>query len=330
MITFQQIKDICTAICTAYGITDTDGKRITKELSPDQLSAVLAGDLSGVPAVAARLGIVQAPTEGNMELDHETPTGETVQPDHGKHTEHAEKRPKNARKGTKKEKPIECTPVVAPAPAEPIKAYDVEPVEVLERVTGEIVEDDHDTLPASIQCDIENWLAEFSQKYNLDLEKCAGLQWRSVCIYIGQRVQKSGILLDHARMKTHGGKIYDVHKVEILMHIWEYLTGLYKHIPLACDFISFTGVSHEWFYDSRGLLTSSRVELTKKMRAIEEKALSAALADSRENPTGRIYYTKARLGWQETTTIQHVSATAAAPTVTALPVFDTSSNTTES
>ena len=142
-------------------------------------------------------------------------------------------------------------------------------------------------------------------------------------MYVGRYLQASGIFLDYEKLKRGGSKYYKAETIAALLPIWEYITGLYKHVPLACDFVSFTGVSHEWFYDSRGVLTSSRVEITKKMRAIEERALSAALTDHRENPTGRIYYTKARLGWQETTTIQHISATATAPAV-ALPVFDNS------
>lgn len=321
MITFQQIKEICTAICTAYGITETDGKKITKELSQNQLSAILAGDLSGVPSVAARLGItcdiIQAtPTDGHQvkqpdgttaATDH-TPTGETVQPDHG-----TEKRPK-------KNKPIECTPVTAPVVA-PVNVS--EPVDILEHVAAEIVEDDHDTLPASIQCDIEGWLADFASKYNLDLEKCAGLQWRAACLYVGQRLKASGILLDRALQKKIGGTPYNPKRMERLLYIWETFTNTYKHVPLASDFIAFTGASREWFYNTTGKSTAGQLDIAKKARQIEESALASALCDSRENPTGRIYYTKARLGWQETTTIQHVSATAAAPTVAALPVFET-------
>ena len=149
-------------------------------------------------------------------------------------------------------------------------------------------------------------------------------------MFVGRYLQASGIFLDKEKLKRGGSKYYKAETIAAMLPIWEYLTGLYKHIPLACDFISFVGVSTEWFYDTGNRLSSSRVEIAKKARAIEERALSAAITDHKENPTGRIYYTKARLGWQETTTIQHVSATAAAPTVTALPVFETPAQTLES
>lgn len=181
----------------------------------------------------------------------------------------------------------------------------------LETVQGEIVEDyKSGELPAGLAETIEDYLEDFKHKYNLDLEKCSGTQWRAACIYIGQRLQKSGVLLDHKRMREHGGKVYNAELIAALIPYWEYLTSLYRHVPLHGDFISFVGVSGEWFTDSREALTSTRVGVRKRLQEIEERALSAALADHRENPTGRIYYTKARLGWRESVEIVHTSAAA--------------------
>ena len=181
-----------------------------------------------------------------------------------------------------------------------------------------------DDLPPGFSETVAGWLEDFKQKYNFDdLSKIAGLQWRALCLYVGERIKASKILYDTERLRTHGGSIiYKPEKVAALLPIWEALTALYKHIPLASDFVAFAGVSSSWFYDNNGnsALTSGRVQIAKKARDIEERALAASLCDSRENPTGRIYYTKARLGWQETTTIQHISA-AAAPAVAALPIL---------
>lgn len=197
--------------------------------------------------------------------------------------------------------------------------------ETLERVKGDILPptatDPDDLLPPSICDDIEGILLEFSSKYNIDLANCANLQWRAACLEVGRYIQASGILLDMEKLRQRGGnKYYKAEVVAALLPIWERFTMIYKHVPLTSDFIAFTGISREWFYDTRGVLTSSRVDIIKKARSIEESALGSALVDSRENPTGRIYYTKARLGWQETTTVQHVSVAAAAAPA-ALPVF---------
>lgn len=192
-----------------------------------------------------------------------------------------------------------------------------------EIVTGDIISGGEFALPVGFADTVRGWLSDFQQKENIeDLSKLSGLQWHSVCMYIGQCVQASGVLRDKERERKEGGKIYNAQAVESLLSVWEYITGFYKHVPLVCDFISFSGVSRQWFYDYEGRgLTSSSVQIAKKAREIEESALSVALNDSRENPTGRIYYSKARLGWRETTEVIHTSATAA-PAPSALPVFD--------
>lgn len=314
MITFPQLKAAAAAIAEKYNISGDDSRRIIGQYNKDNnpaLSDVVAGDLSSVPAVAASLGIVSGKKiEGSTKKisRKDKPVKDRKQKTAIKDT---------ALKDRKREPAaIDTAPVIDNALCDSTPVNDHA---ILETVAGEIVPDG--MLPASITDDIENWLADFSQRYDIDLLKASGQQWRSACMYIGKHIQASGILLDMQRLKTHGGsKIYNPSVVAALLPIWEYITGLYKHVPLACDFIAFSGVSREWFYDSANRLTSSRVDLLKKAREIEESALSVAIADHRENPTGRIYYTKARLGWQETTTIQHVSVSAAAPAA-ALPVF---------
>lgn len=176
----------------------------------------------------------------------------------------------------------------------------------IEHVQGEILTDDNG-LPASIRYDIEENMQEFAQRYNIDLEKCSGLQWRAVCLNVGDMIKASGVLIDRKKQKLQGGRPFKPERVAVLLDLWERFTTIYKHVPLVTDFISFSGVSREWFYDTQEKLSSTQIDIIKKARSIEESALGAALTDSKENPTGRIYYTKARLGWQETTTIQHVT-----------------------
>ena len=186
-------------------------------------------------------------------------------------------------------------------------------------IDGEVINNE---LPADYSDTIETWLKEWAQDNGIELDKCAGLQWRAACLYIGHKIQQSGILRDKEREAHHGGKIYNPQRLESLLYIWEYITNKYRHVPLTVDFVAFTGVSRQYFYDyDRGGLTSSAVQIVKKARAIEEAGLSVGLNDGRENPTGRIYYSKARLGWRETTEIIHTTAkeTEAAAV---LPVFD--------
>ena len=109
------------------------------------------------------------------------------------------------------------------------------------------------------------------------------------------------------RESVGGCRVYDAEKVLKLLDIFQALSAIYKHIPLHTDFISFSGVSKEWFYDYEGRgLTSTGASIVKKALDIEQSAMSAGLTDSRENPTGRIFYAKARLGWRETDNIQPI------------------------
>lgn len=287
MYTMPQLKAAAAQIVEQYKTTEEEARHIIGQYNRTNnaaLADVVAGDLSSVPQVAQQIGvIIQGRTEPSR--SGKAPSRKTK-----------EIGAQESKKTTNRKK------ITAPEPAEI-----AQPAE-LETVQGEIIENYGD-LPAGLTEDIEDYLEEFKTKYNLDLEKCSGTQWRAACIYIGQRLQKSGVLLDREKLKRQGGsKIYNPHLIAALIPFWEYLTSLYRHVPLHGDFISFVGVSNEWFYDTERRLTSSQVEIGKKLREIEERAMSAAIADHRENPTGRIYYTKARLGWRESVEIVHTTA----------------------
>ena len=275
MITFPQLKAAADAITKEYNISEDNARKIIahyNQTSNKALSDVVNGDLSSVPAVADSLGIIC---------------------DSGKKFSKPGKNEKNfsSIKAPKKTETLE-----------PLKANNG-----IETVQGEIITDSEE-LPEGTAENIEIWLDEFSQKYDIDLLKCSGMQWRSACIFIGQHIKKSGMLIDRAKQKRQGGIPYKPERIEKILYIWEYITGLYKHVPLACDFVSFSGISNEYYHDTEKRLSSSQVDLWKKAREIEERALSSAICDSKENPTGRIYYTKARLGWRESVEVIHTTA----------------------
>lgn len=316
LFTIKDLQAAAAAVSASYEIDISDARRIVgyynaganKDL--ETVAAMIGGDLSAVPVAAAALKIDISRRSGTTE--NKIPVKKNL----SRYRKNPSSDPQKGRKGSvesvhttegKKEKQTEGG---------------ADRIEVIE---GDVIPAgmSADGLPDGIMDNIESWLSDFSQRYDIDLVKASGQQWRSACIYIGQHIQKSGVLLDHERLRKEGGsKIYRAEAVAALLHVWEYFTGIYKHVPLASDFIAFSGVSREWFYDSQGQgLTSSRLDIAKKARQIEESGIAAGLVDGRENPTGRIYYSKARLGWQETTVIQHVSA-AAAPSAPVLPVFD--------
>ena len=288
---YKDLKQCAEKIAAGFGLSDEDGRRVIGWYNVNQrekIADIIAGDLSSVPAALDALGIGSG--EG-VNTKQKSAGGSRSPIQQKKKSKQPEKKEgKTSRKAG-------AVDIVTGAAVE---------CEELETITA-------DLLPASLPDDIESWLSDFSARYDMDLLKASGQQWRSACIYIGQHIQKSRILEDHERERKQGGKIYKPERVAALLPLWEYITGVYKHIPLVCDFISFSGVHRNWFYDYDGReLTSTRVQIVKKAREIEESGLSAGLVDGRENPTGRIYYSKARLGWRESVEIVHTSATAAA------------------
>lgn len=326
-VSIPEIKKAAGIISDAYGITAADSLRLVRSFGGDSdiIRGILSGDLSSVPGAAASVGVVLGDTSAKDHIKDIIPgasAADGVNTSNSTVKKSSKKRAASDRvKASKDHTTIKHTDDINGGSA---GLPDVlQDSETIPTVDGDILPADGSALPAGFSDMVTGWLQDYAIQYNIDLEKCAAIQWRSLCLSIGEKIQASGVLRDHAREKSHGGKIYNPFAVAALVPIWEKLTGYYKHIPLAVDFCAFSGVSHEWFYDTRGVLTSGRVEIAKKVRMIEESALSASLCDSRENPTGRIYYTKARLGWREVSEIVHTSAkeTHAGG---ALPVFDSS------
>lgn len=352
ILTMMDIKKTRDGIAAVFSVDTLTASRLIGFYNGSgdvaTVAALVAGDYSSIPAAAAALGVslqgVKAPDavggsapseDGSIKDTRKADTTTAAHTDDitahngdiltdtarnckaDKIPADSKSKPKKAKKAVYNDSIPASRPESATITADTIK-------DDLPRVEGDIIPANisSDILPASLPDNIESWLSDFSSRYNIELIKASGQQWRSACIYIGQHIQQSKILEDIQREKQQGGKIYNPDAVAALLPIWEYITGLYKHIPLVCDFIAFSGVSRNWFhdYDGRGL-TSASVHIVKKAREIEESGLSAGLVDGRENPTGRIYYSKARLGWQEQTTVVHVSA-AAAPVAPSLPVFD--------
>jgi hypothetical protein len=340
--TFPQLKQIRDNIIMSFGISSDNATRVVafynvgENQDHDIIDKMLSGDLSSVPAALSALGIVssvQASADDRPQKADSGKEGRTAEKtpkrsaDLDKKT--AKRSPKNSKNDTRTtvdnttdiQAPV--SPLASPLcasdtltdkiPADSIKDRTkqntvdiIQSADILPAIDGDIIPaNNSDSLPPALPSMVDEWLFEFSQKYNIDLQKCAGLQWRAACLFIGQHIQAADILTD----KTRPYKVYNPNRVAALIPLYEALTATYKHIALASDFIAFSGVSREWFYDSqkRGL-TSACVDIRKKLQAIEESSLSAGLVDSRENPTGRIFYSKARLGWRESVEIVHTSA----------------------
>ena len=86
----------------------------------------------------------------------------------------------------------------------------------------------------------------------------------------------------------------------------------------------FCGFTREYLHDYDGRLTSGRSQILKKAKEIETASIIQAIASGGNATVAHIFLGKSVAGLQETVTVQHVTATAA-PTATALPVFDSDS-----
>ena len=136
------------------------------------------------------------------------------------------------------------------------------------------------------------------------MQKAKQQQWSAVCMFIGQYIKQNKILADKEKTAARGGVIaYDAEKVNNLADLWVYLCNAYGKVALVNDFIYFSGVSRGWFYADNGhnsnTLTSAGGGLVKKLSDIQAAAIGSGIVDGRENPTGKIYFSKAVLGWSE-------------------------------
>lgn len=292
--TFKELKEISQGLADLVGVSYDVAASVVASFSAvgewDQVDAIACGDMDVIKEGFKRAGAVLPDCSDGSR------TKSTLKADYKPEKQKTDKTITKPKKAPKK--PIKADiQRITPQAVEGVRIYS-DRLEDYRR--GE--------LPETLADDIKSLLKAWAIDNNFDdLSKLANIQWSSACLFVGQWFKSNKVLHDVERERSEGGRYYDGEKVAALVPIWEYITGLYKHIPLHVDFIAFSGVSRQWFYDYQGRgLTSSSVQIIKKVMEIEQKAISVAVTDSRENPTGRIFYAKARLGWRENDSIQQI------------------------
>lgn len=300
--TMKQLKHARDIIADSYGLPSGDAARVIgyyngagPALRPDCIENILAGDLSGVPAALAALGLQKIPVKENLNGS-------------------AEKKPPFDPEKQKAKKASAVSGSACDLPGVPASSVPA--------VDGDIVKENNNELPAGYGDRVEGWFNDFANKYGFDIYKLHAQQWRSACMYVGENIKASGVYRDRERERHEGGVIYSGEKLEKLLALWAYFCGIYKQVPLVSDFISFSGVSRGFFYDYDGRgLTAASVQLAKKARQIEETGLGASVAGGGPGAIGGMFLLKTRHGYSETVTIQHASP-AAAVGVSDLPKLD--------
>lgn len=300
---FKELKEISQGLADLVGVSYEVAASVVAAFSAvgewEKVDAIAGGDMDTIKEGFKRAGAVLPDCSGSVAVNK------------------SDKPIKASKTTEKREKP---TKKQIKADLQRITPQAVEGV----RIYSDRLEDyRRGELPETLADDIKSLLKAWAIDNDFeDLSKLANIQWRSACLFVGQWIKQNKILEDIERERREGGRYYDGEKVAALVPIWEYITGLYKHIPLHVDFIAFSGVSRQWFYDYDGQgLTSTSVQIIKKVMEIENAAISVGVTDSRENPTGRIFYAKARLGWRENDTIQQIDDNNGS-NKNALPVFD--------
>lgn len=191
-------------------------------------------------------------------------------------------------------------------------------------IDAEVISDlARDELPADILPTIEHHLQDYCERYGVeDLSKCSGLQWMGACYYVGRWIKSSELLRDKNRPGGDKGG-YIPERVEALIQPWVQLCGIYNHVPLMSDFMAMSGVDMEWLYNLKdGRDNRARERTREKLEHIEDSGLGSGLMDTQGNPTGRIFYSKARRGWRETSEVLHRHTIEAAVGVEALPKLE--------
>ena len=282
VFTMKQLKIAVKNISDGFGVDTLTASKIVGyynagiNQNPDIVQALIDNDLTMVPAACSALGI---------KLDHEKKI--------------PEKKTKKPVKASKNHGPVKDHDCIQGGDGP--QDNDIIPADIM----GE-------GLPAGLVDDLKQCITDFGLQNNIDVMRMTSQQWRACCMYIGQYIKQRGILRDRDREKHHGGIIYNPQRLESLLNVWAFLCGVYKMIPLVPDFVSFSGVSRQYFYDFDGQgLTSSSVQIAKKARAIEEAGFLAGVSGGGASAVGSMFALKTRHNYSETVTVQHTSTAAA-------------------
>ena len=328
--TFKELKTIKDNIAAAYNIDTSAAARIVgyynagEHRDENTMQALLMGDLSSVPAAAAALGVKFSPRKdqgkekifGSKQKNEMEPVKDSGEKITGQ--KDPEKISEGTAKGSAKRPAKDSTTLLdCPRTNETLSAIET-PNNSIETIQADIIPPH--SLPSGLYDDIRASIEYYCQNEKIpDEKKIHPIEWKSVCIHIGQSLKARAILQDKARYKEVGF-CYDGEKVAALLDIYEAICSYYRQVAFVYNFILFAGISRNYFGDYENRLTSGRVNLKEKAYEIQKASLVGAVTGGGSATVGNIFLSKALAGLQETVTIQHVSA-ASTPAAVALPVF---------
>lgn len=330
--TFKELRQAKENIADGLGLSSGDAARVVgyfngggPAMRPDIVKSLISGDLSGVGPALVALGLSKdhaadlgkVPAAGQSITASGDPVdnaggGDLLGGPDGSENAPQQKKSTQADKRTTKQKKTATS-----ANMDCIELVKGDPVEC---VQGENV-NAHE-LPPGLYDDITAIIDNYCRQQNIqEPSKMHPLQWQGVCYRVGESIKTRGILRDREREKTRGGTIYDGEKLVSLLALYGVICADYKQVAFTFNFQRFAGVSREYFHDYMGQnLTSSRLGIVEKAQELQRASLVGAVTGGGSATVGNIFLSKALAGLQETSTVVHVSASAA-PAVSALPVF---------
>lgn len=289
---FPYLKETARKVADAFGLSYDNGVKIVGFYSSrgdnSGVDACAALDAETIKAAADAVGVVLPGTDHEKQKDKQS--GAECEKARGagsyntpKTRKKSPKKPQNIKDNTNNEKGVNTL--------------------IKENNTVKDNAPTGDDLPPGLIDTIRSIIDNVAMSFESGtMEKAAQGQWSAACMVVGQYVKENKILLDIEKARKAGGRPYVPERVNSLIDIFAVLCGYYKKTPFIFDFIRFSGVSESYLLGKNGhsALTSTGMDLYKKLQQIQECGVVSDLADGRKNPTGLIYVSKARFGWSET------------------------------
>ena len=342
-MTIKEVKDLNNKIQDFFKIDPDDSRKIILALQADRekMAAVLSGDLSCVPDVAAenKILITKNPSwekisrpEKFSQTDIKISGSEKIYSDDVSRKDSDKIGPEKSADNIseKVRDKFQDFPVKDPADDRKQGRQNPDGVNITELVKQDTLDNvlrdiPPATLPEDFPEKIENTITDFMTRYHVDdMRKASAEEWRAACMYVGRvLIIPSLVTIDRQKLIASGVRVYNPDVLDNLMDLWAFLCGTFKKAPLASDFAAFAGVSHVYLYpdrEKRKLLTTSGTDLSKKVQAIQEAGLASGLVDGRKNPTGTIFFLKNWHGWKDQREIVHTGGNMALDSG-ALPVL---------
>ena len=163
--------------------------------------------------------------------------------------------------------------------------------------------------PEVFKNDIELYLAQFCEEYNIKDMTKEQSRWNAALMYINKYVfnDKSILKLNKNINKNNTNCImdsnfymYDLDKLDYILYIYYYLCSVYDKECSIMGYSLLTNINYDtlmdWGADERKLSTKG-FDIVEKLRLFREESLSNKLATGNKNPVGILAILNRHYSW---------------------------------